>query len=90
MTDIIGNLDMQYKDLWVSRQEASKASDNELEKDELGFTNPNLHRRINNDGDIIPPELKPRQYNLSIYGYNSYRGIDITLHDEDSTDVEIP
>lgn len=81
---------MQYEDLWVSRKEASKASESELEKDKLGFTNPNLHRRINNDGHIIDPELKPRQYNLSISGYNSYRGVDITLHDEDSTTSEIP
>ena len=81
---------MEYNNLWVHRKEASKASDAELEKDTLGFTNPNLHRRINNDGKVIDPELKPRQYNLSISGYNSYRGVDVTLHDEDSTASEIP
>lgn len=78
------------EDLWVDRKEARIAEDDDLAKDAYGLTNPNLHRRIDNEGEIVTPELDSRKYNLSIYGLNSYRGIDTVVHDEESTVSEIP
>ena len=56
----------------------------EAVRDEVGFTNPNLHRRTS--GDI--PE--GTYYNVSIYGFNSYRFTSTIDHDEESTTSEIP
>lgn len=77
-------------DLWINRQEAKIADDNDILNDSRGITNPNLHRRIDNNGETIVPELAPRYYNLSIYGYNSYRCATLTFHDEESVTSEIP
>lgn len=58
----------------------------DLKHDKLGFTHPNLHRRI-----FTPPEgTDNRKYKLGIYGYNSYRTTEIITHDEESTTSEIP
>lgn len=51
-------------------------------RDEAGFTHPNLHRRIDTD--------EPEKYELGIYGLDSYRLTDTSLHDEESTTSEIP
>ena len=71
------------------------------------YTNPDLHRRIDNESPI-PPESDPEnQYLLVAYdengipypqtskvgildGMHSFRVIDITVHDEESTTCEIP
>lgn len=61
----------------------------EKQLDDLGFTNPNLHRRL----DIRDPELPqvaPNTYEFGIYGLNSYRTKKINYHDEDSEISEIP
>lgn len=54
----------------------------EADRDEVGFTHPNLHRRIDTQ--------EPRKYQLGIYGLDSYRSTEINLHDEESTTDEIP
>jgi hypothetical protein len=61
----------------------------------VGFTNPNLHRRIDpkeppEAENPLDQELAPREYSLEIHGTNSYRTTTITVHDEDSTTSEIP
>ena len=62
------------------------ASDEDVARDEVGFTHPNLHRRI-----YTPPEgTSDRVHSLGIYGLNSYRMTEYKLHDEESTDSEIP
>ena len=78
------------EDLWVDRKEAKIADGDDLVKDAHGITNPNVHRRVDNEGEVVTPELASRNYNLSIYGLNSYRGIDTVVHDEESTVSEIP
>ena len=68
---------------------AHLATPEELQKDIVGYTNPNLHRRI----DPQPreePEVSPREYLLSVGGVDSYRMTKITTHDENSTTSEIP
>jgi len=63
-----------------------------LIKDGIGYTHPNLHRRIDND---IPYTLGdgtqvPAKYSLSINDKNSYRTIKYQLHSEDDNESEIP
>lgn len=60
--------------------------------DAHGFTNPNLHRRI--DPQQPAPgseELAPKDYVVGVFGgLNSYRTATIHYHDEESTTSEIP
>ena len=60
-----------------------------LAKDAVGYTHPNLHRRIQaTDREL--PELSPRYHELIVGGVNSYRYAKINLHDDSSTDTEVP
>ena len=63
-----------------------------LQKDAHGFTNPNLHRRI--DPQQPAPgsgEVAPKDYIIGVYdGLHSYRTEIINTHDEESTTCEIP
>lgn len=57
-----------------------------LAKDAVGYTHPNLHRRIS-----TPTEgTNNHHYELGIYGTDSYRTTEVILHDEESTTSEIP
>lgn len=70
---------------------ATPATEEDIERDKIGFTGPNLHRRV--DPQIPAPdseEYKPRSYDIGIYGYDSYRTVEIYLHDEESETSEIP
>ena len=62
----------------------------EAELDELGFTNPNLHRRIDPQDPVDLDAVSPNSYSIGIYGKHSYRTVTIHVHDEDSTSSEIP
>ena len=67
------------------------ADEDELEKDGIGFTHPNLHRRIDpQQPEEDSGELQPRSYTVNIYGGDSYRTTTIYVHDEDSETSEIP
>ena len=56
-----------------------------------GYTNPNLHRRIDNeDTPKQEGEVAPDTYNLTVCGVNSYRTTTHTIHDEDSDSSEVP
>lgn len=51
------------------------------DRDLLGYTNPNLHRRINVPGsDRELPEVAPRNYAISVGGLNSYRTVETIYH----------
>lgn len=55
-------------------------------KDDIGFTHPNLHRRIN-----TPPDgTLHHKYELGIQSVDSFRTAEIITHDEESTTSEIP
>ena len=74
---------------------ATPASEEDLARDELGFTNPNLHRRIDPQeppvaDDPRNQEVAPRSYQLDVQNVHSYRTTTINVHDEDSTDDETP
>lgn len=65
-------------------------SGEEMDKDQLGFTNPNLHRRIDPQPYFLDGRSVENSYTISIYGHNSYRTTSVPLHDEESTTCEIP
>ncbi len=70
----------------IGQGPAKEANTDEIQHDEAGFTNPNLHRRI-----YTPPDgTENRKYKIGIYGFNSYRTTEINIHDEESTVSEIP
>lgn len=81
----------------IGQGPATRADADDLARDELGFTHPNLHRRIMNPGQTPPiaenpldQEVAPRNYKLQIQNVHSYRTTQINVHDEDSIDSEIP
>ena len=79
----------------IAEGNATLANENDLERDELGFTNKNLHRRVDPQEPVeaenpLNQEIEPRRYILSIHGFNSYRTTELVVHDEEQTDLEIP
>lgn len=62
----------------------------EDKKDKFGITQPNLHRRVNIDNNVLDGEAKAREYDLGVYGTHSYRTTTVYIHDEESTADEIP
>lgn len=75
----------------VGQGPAVIASAEDLQKEEIGFTHPNLHRRIDPQAPAEgSEELKPRDYKLGIYGVNSYRTTAIHCQDDESDTVEVP
>lgn len=75
-----------YKLPQIGQGPAKEANADEIQHDETGFTNPNLHRRIYTS----PDGVENRKYKIGIYGFNSYRTTEIIVHDEESTVSEIP
>lgn len=73
----------------VGQGPAKLATEADLINDETGYTNPNLHRRIDPQERPLP-ELLKREYELGIYNVNSYRTTTTNYHDEDSSVSEIP
>ena len=73
----------------IGQGPAQPATTEDLARDEVGFTNPNLHRRV--DPQLTDfnysAEFKPRSYQFQIQGYNSYRTTSIHTHDEDATEL---
>lgn len=59
-------------------------------REKLGYTNPDLHRRIDQEGEYEYPELFSPKYEIGIRGIYSYRGTEHFYHDESSTTCEIP
>lgn len=79
--------------LIMGRYPATTLTDEDVKRDEHGYTHPNLHRRIDphtihDDKDHM--ELKPRHYTIGILGTNSYRTTEMFTHDEDSETSEVP
>lgn len=80
------------EDYMMAHGVAKPLSEEDKARDDLGFTHPNLHRRVD---PADPPEnekeVAPRKYTLGVYDkLNSYRTTEIFYHDEESTTCEIP
>ena len=68
---------------------AKLADADALKKDSHGFTNPNLHRRI--EKYESPSPYPTKEYKLGVYDkLHSTRLTKINFHDEDSNTSEIP
>lgn len=75
----------------VGQGPARPADAEDIQRDDNGFTNPNLHRRINPQEPAPDSgEVAPRGYELGIYSTDSYRTVFINTHDEESETSEIP
>ena len=61
----------------------------EEQRDAVGYTNPNLHRRIDPQ-EPSAPAVSPNTYKLSIQNNDSYRLTQVATHDEDSVVSEVP
>ena len=77
-------MDNEYTPIPMAQGFAIEATEEEIAKEET-YTNPNLHRRIDNPDD---EDEKPR-YSVGVYGLNSYRikEYDNTINTEEN---EIP
>lgn len=69
---------------------AVPADEEALAKDHVGFTAPNLHRRVIAPTVIEPGEVTPREYQLLVNGTNSYRITTQHAHTEYGDENEIP
>ena len=81
---------------------AKPASIEEIAKDEHGYTNPNLHIRIDQDPDIPVGSDYPfvhyrpdgtaydQHVVVGTYGLECYRTTTTYIHDEESDEDEIP
>lgn len=76
---------------FYAQGEAKPATPKDIAKDRQGITNPDLHRRIDEDqADRMRGEVEKDRYTLSVQAVNSYRTTEHTTHDEDSTTSEVP
>ena len=76
---------MSIDDYKMAQGPAKLATPEEIAKEtDPGMTKPNLHRRIDNEG-----EVSPDTYSLTVAAVNSYRTTTKTTYSEDS-DSEIP
>lgn len=78
---------------------AELATPEDIERDDLGFTNPNLHRRVDPkpEGRLLGEDVEytNREYKFTIGHLNSYRTTTINTHNEAAdkitdVNVEIP
>lgn len=68
---------------------AKPATPRDIELDELGYTHPDLHRRV--DPTHPDTEVADRKYTIGVYdGIHSTRTVQQYFHDEESETCEIP
>lgn len=62
----------------------------ELARDRIGFTHPNLHRRIDNSIKYVAGGQEyDAKYSLNVGGVNSYRTTQFDVHEEYPPETEI-
>lgn len=80
---------MAYQIPIMGQGNAKPATSEDKTRDDVGFTNPNLHERIEMNSQP-EGEFKPRKYHVSIQGVNQYRTTESFLHDDEVNEDEIP
>lgn len=80
---------MSKEFIQITQGPAVLADETALQKDEQGFTHPNLHRRVDAT-TIVPHEVAIREYDLAVRGVSSYRTTTSFTHDEESHTAEAP
>lgn len=91
-TDSQGN---EHSFIRMGQGPAILADEDDLERDALGFTNPNLHQRVEPHEPAIADdprnqEIAPRSYQLGIEGVRAYQTTQLYVHNEESIDDETP
>lgn len=67
------------------------ASEEDKIRDVNGFTNPNLHRRVElHAPDPLSKELKPRTYKFNRHSVYESQLMEQHYHDEENNESEIP
>lgn len=86
-----GEIDMQmyFKLSCRSVPTLVTAGSIEAQRDANGYTNPNIHRRIEPQ-PVEAPAVKPYSYQFTIQNNCSYRLTNRYVHDEDSITSEVP
>ena len=78
----------------TAQGEAKKASPSDMKIESTGYTNPNLHRRIESDPELSESDIADgiiaKSYSVHVSNLNSYRTIELSVHDEESEIDEIP
>lgn len=77
--------DVEFEE--IGQDTSRKVNALEQKRDDIGFTHPNLHRRIDAKMPENPQEVVPREYRLQINQYNSYRTTHVITH-LDYTDLD--
>jgi len=63
-----------------------EVSPEDIARDLIGFTHPNLHMRV-----VRPSTHTPTiRYYFGIFGFNNWRTVIVPVHEEGSTTSEIP
>jgi len=82
---------LMIEDYKYAQGPAKLATEEEIAKDESGITDPNLHRRIDEDLTVLQPDqVEKDTHSLLVAGTNSYRHTTHYYHDDASTTSEIP
>lgn len=73
----------------TAQGKAVPANAEDLRKDAEGITNPNLHRRIDNEvTPVAPGEVEPDSYEVSVSVVNSYRTVKRNTYTENPVEGE--
>lgn len=71
----------------MAQGNAVPLTEEDQQRDDVGFTNPNLHRRV--DPQPVEGEYQLREYDLFVNGTDSYRTTESFLRDENDDTVDI-
>lgn len=86
-----GNLNIiTRRNIYTYEPAYTPLNDYDIFREYIGYTNPDLHRRIDQNGYFEEPSIEPEKYEIGIRGIYSYRGTDKTYHDEKSRYDETP
>ena len=78
-----------YMNVFKPHSYMTPLNEQEKQKNDVGFTHPDLHRSITIT-ERENPEVEPRQYRIRIQGLNSIRTTISSTHDEEPETSEIP
>lgn len=79
--------------LKMGRYPMTVLTDDDQIRDDGGFTNPNLHRRVDTSfiyDDDAHKEVLPRDHLIGVINTDSCRTTTYFTHDEESTTSEVP
>lgn len=88
---MVGGIHMSEYAIANYQGPAKLAAEEDLRKDNTGFTNPNLHRRVNpTQPSASSKEVKPREYKFMRQSVYQLQTTEKFYHDDDSDESETP